>query len=154
MRAQSLPNFPPPQTFLPHGLLPSSTPEQYHVRLDRNSPYTVGIPQPRTLASSYSTFDHSAYLSQDSLRTICDTNDIFWMDLHSNMSAPEFADQPHAHLTSNDMQRLIQSPWPTNSCGGLLPPVTPGRLQSTPDSKALWALRHQTAIPRNRPHRP
>jgi hypothetical protein len=119
-REQLLPNFPPPQTFLPYGSLPGSTREQYHVRLDSNSPYnTVGTPQPRTLASSYTAFDQRAYLPQHSLRTICDANDIFWMDLHSNTSAPEFADQPHAHLTTNDMQSPIQSPWPTNSCGGL-----------------------------------
>ena len=41
------------------------------------------------------------------------------MDLHSNMSAPGFADQPHARLTTNDMQSPIQSTWPTNSSGGL-----------------------------------
>jgi hypothetical protein len=66
-RAQLLPNYPPPQTYLPYGPLPGSTPDQYHVRLDPNAPYPVGIPQPRTLASSYSTFDQSAYLPQDSL---------------------------------------------------------------------------------------
>jgi len=118
-RAQLFPNFPPPQTFPPHGLLAGSTPEQYHVRLDPNSPYTVGIPRPRTLASSHSTFDQRAYLPQDSLRIICDANDVFWMDLHSNMSAPEFADQPHAHLTTHDMQRPIQSAWPTDTRVGL-----------------------------------
>ena len=118
-RAQLHRNLPQPQTFLPHGLLPDSTPEQFHVRLDPNSPYTGGIPQPRTSASSYSTFGQRAYLPQDSLRTICDANDVFWMDLHSDMSAPGFADQPHAHLTTNDTQSPIQSAWPTNSCEGL-----------------------------------
>ncbi|KAH8983867.1 hypothetical protein EDB92DRAFT_1951266 [Lactarius akahatsu] len=118
-RAQLFPNFPPPQTFFPHGPLQSSAPEQYHVRLDPNSPYTVGVHRPRTLASSRSTFDQRAYLPQDSLRTICDANDVFWMDLHSNTSAPEFADQPHAHLTTHDTQRPIQSGWPTNTRVGL-----------------------------------
>ena len=118
-RAQLHRNLPQPQTFLPHGLLPDSTPEQFHVRLDPNSPYTGGIPQPRTSASSYSTFGQRAYLPQDSLRTICDANDVFWMDLHSDMSAPGFADQPHAHLTTNYTQSPVQSAWPTNSCGGL-----------------------------------
>ncbi|KAI9434248.1 hypothetical protein H4582DRAFT_815347 [Lactarius indigo] len=113
------PNFPPPQTFPPHGPLSGSAPEQYHVRLDPNSPYTVGVPRPRTLASSRSTSDQRAYLPQDSLRTICDANDVFWMDLHSDMSAPEFADQPHARLTNHDMQRSIQSTWPTHTHMGL-----------------------------------
>ncbi len=35
------------------------------------------------------------------------------------MSAPEFADQPHAHLTANDMQRPIHPAWSTNTRGGL-----------------------------------
>ena len=79
----------------------------------------MGNPQPRTVASSYSTFDQSAYLPQVSLRIICDANDVFCMDLHSNMSAPEFADHPHAELSTNDMQCPIGSSWPTNSRGSL-----------------------------------
>lgn len=68
IRGQLLPNYPPPQTYLPYGPLQGSTPDQYHhVRLDPNSPYPVSTPQPRTLAGAYSTFDQSAYLPQYSL---------------------------------------------------------------------------------------
>lgn len=45
---------------------------------------------------------------------ICDANDV-----HSNMSAPEFVNQPHARLSTNDTQSLIRSAWPTNPRGGL-----------------------------------
>ena len=44
------------------------------------------------------------------------------MDLHSNMSAPQFADQPHAQLSTNDMQCPIQSSWPTIFRGSLAQP--------------------------------
>jgi hypothetical protein len=66
-RAQLLQNRSPPQTFLPHGPLPGSTSDQYHVQLAPNPPYTVGNPQTRTLASSYSTFDQSAFIPKNFL---------------------------------------------------------------------------------------